>query len=134
MIDKHAKEALDALGIDGLCDLIEDGESYRGIAKAMGFTKASLRNWLAADPVRSARALESRRISADDCDEAAYAAIEAIGDDATLATVTRQRELASHLRWRARCRDPRRYAEKLDASIKHSGSVVVNISEREGKL
>lgn len=108
-----AQDKLDELGIDALCDMIERDESYSDISEQIGVSEPVICRWIAADPERSARVRESRIKSANSCDTKAEKALEAIASNAQQGEITRQRELASHYRWRARVRDPRQYGEKV---------------------
>lgn len=93
--------------------MLESDQSYRDIAEITGTSIAVLCGWLAADSERSARAKTARIKAADACDIKAEQALLAIGDAAATGEITRQRELASHYRWRARVRDPRQYGDKV---------------------
>lgn len=101
-------QKIEGLGIDAICERIEDGESLADIAKGLGVPKRTLSNWVASDDARSARAREARIASADACDDAAMAALR----DPTLEP-QRAREIAQHYRWRAKTRDPRGYGDRM---------------------
>ena len=90
--------ALDAKGIDAVCESITDGNSLTKIATEAGVSIGTLLNWLAADPERSARAREARALAGRLWDEKAERSIEEATDPFTLA---RAKELAHHYRWRA---------------------------------
>jgi hypothetical protein len=106
----HVTEALDALGIDAVCDRIADGATLTAIAAEIEVSKGSLLAWLAADPDRSARAREARSLSARGWDEQAEAEIRRATDAFELA---KARELAQHYRWRAAKIAPRDYGDKV---------------------
>jgi transposase len=99
---------LDDLGIDAFCDAVIDGKSYRKIAAELGISNSFIVKWLAADSERSARARAARILTAQDADEQA---LEVLQD--TEIDPARAREIASHLRWRAKVVNPREYGEKL---------------------
>jgi predicted transcriptional regulator len=99
---------LDDLGIDAFCDAVIDGKSYRKIAEENGCTSAYVVKWLSADSERSARARTARMISAQTADEEA---LEVLRDKEI--DPSRAREIAQHLRWRAKVVNPREYGEKL---------------------
>jgi len=114
--DKLAR--LDEVGIDEICYMIEhDDLSYADIATKFLLSKNTLINWLESDPNRSARAREARKGSAKRCDELALAALEAIPDDGTKAQIARQREIASHYRWRAKVRNPAEFGDRQAIEI-----------------
>lgn len=119
----EAKEKLELCGIDAICDDIIDGLSYRDIAKNLGIGVSRLHAWLEADPERSARARSALRESAMSCDDEALDVLR----DKTIDPA-RAREIASHLRWRARVRDQSRYGEKLQVDQK---TEIVNLSSEE---
>jgi len=98
-------EMLDGIGIDAICARIADTESQRSIAKSLSIDIATLVRWLQSDAEKILKAQAAREQSAYICDELALAALYDIDDDATQAAVTRQREIASHQRWRAKTRN-----------------------------
>ena len=116
---------LNKIGIDAVCELILGDASYATIAAQFGMTSMSLINWIEADPLRSARAKEARHLSAAQCDHKALGALEAIPDDGSPAQIARQREIASHYRWRAKVRNPREFGDaiKVDADIKQTMTI-----------
>jgi len=105
-----------------LCDLIERLDmSMQAIADRWGCTKRQLQLWIDADPHRAMRAKQARRNAADWCDRQAYKVLEDLPADATVAQVARAREMAIHLRWRAKVRDPLTYGDKV--SVDHQMTV-----------
>lgn len=114
------KAKLDALGVDAVCEMILDDMSYRAIAAEYAMSIQALLNWIDADPERSARVNAARVKSAQQCDFKALEALEQIDDDAQPGMIARQREIASHYRWRAKTRNPREFGDalKLDADVK----------------
>ena len=106
-----------------LCEDIIEGDSYLTIAKRLGISKASLLNWVEAEPDRSQRARAALTVSASTADEQA----EDVLRDTTLDPVVR-RELAAHYRWRARVRNPREYGDKLQIDQK---TEIVNLRSDE---
>ena len=105
-----AREALDAFGIDALCDLIADGVSLTAIAEKIGVAKGSLLTWISAESDRSARVTGARRATAWHWDELAESEIR--NARLTSEGIAQARELASHFRWRASKIDPR-YGERV---------------------
>jgi len=101
---------LDQFGIDEVCARLIAGESQGAIAKHVGVGLMTLIDWIAADPVRSARAREARTAAARQFDEKAEAELRDASDPFTLA---RAKELAHHFRWRASKVAPRDYGDKL---------------------
>lgn len=126
-------QRLDAIGIDAICEMIEADMGYLTIAKAHNMGVASFDAWLNADAERSARARESRVKSARQCDDSALDALLAIPDDGTAAVVSRQRELASHFRWRAKTRNPRDYGDKTTLAGDAENPVAVSLKVTFGK-
>lgn len=107
-------EALEALGIDSICEKIISGDSYLAIAQEVGVSIALLSAWLASDPERSARAREARLASAATFDELAENEIRQAADPFSLA---RAKELAHHYRWRAAKRNPGEFSERVQQEI-----------------
>jgi hypothetical protein len=103
--------ACDALGIDALCEKLIAGCSQTKIAKDIGISIATLCNWIAADPERSARAREARIAAARSYDDIAEQVLVDATDPFGLA---KARELASHYRWRASKSNPREYGDKIE--------------------
>ena len=121
------KEMLDEIGVKSICERIADTESQASIAKSLGIAPSALSDWLASDVERSAYAREARLASAYKCDDMALSALEDIADDSTQAAVTRQREIASHHRWRAKTRNPV-FGDKVQTE--HSGALQIEAIER----
>lgn len=107
---------LDALGIDGLCGLIVEGHSLTRIAQHVSVGKTTLLGWIAADPDRSARVREARRLSSESYADMAE---DVLMQATTPVEVSRARELAQHYRWKASKMDPGQYGDKvqLDGSL-----------------
>lgn len=104
-----AREKLDALGVDAVCESIGDRNSLTAIAEQAGVSIGSLLTWIDADPERSARVREARASMARIWDEQAEAEIRQAGDDLSLR---KAKELAHHFRWRAAKVAPRDYGER----------------------
>lgn len=103
--------ACDAMGIDGLCEKLIAGESQTAIARGLGVSLATLINWIAATPERSARAREARITSASSYADKAEQILSEATDALSLA---KARELASHYRWKASKASPREFGEKIE--------------------
>lgn len=105
-------KALDELGIDKVCELIESGCSLTFIANEAGTTTAHLLRWLDAPehPERSARAQIARKRTAELWDQKADELLEAASDPFELA---KAKERAHHMRWRAKAINPGRYGDKV---------------------
>jgi hypothetical protein len=109
--EKTAKIA--EIGIDQVCYMIQHEDlSYADIANRLYISKTTLVDWLYADPERSARAKAACVASAKRCDELALEALHNIPDGADKAVIARQREIASHYRWRAKVRNPMEYGDR----------------------
>lgn len=101
----------DAMGIEKLCEDLIAGKSQTEIAASIGVSLATLINWIAADPERSAHAREARTASASSFSDLATAEIRAAKNKFQLA---KARELASHFRWKASKANPREFGEKIE--------------------
>lgn len=106
-----ARDAIDAFGLDVICDNIADGKSLTSIAASIGVSKGSLLTWLTATTDRSARVVEARSVTAWHWDEEAQSVIEKAKADPV--EMTRARELASHFRWRASKINPKVYSDRV---------------------
>lgn len=107
--------ACDALGIDGLCEKLIAGESQTAIAKGLDVSLATLINWIAGNPERSARAREARVTAASSYADKAEKVLEEADSPLGLA---KARELASHYRWKASKANPREFGEKIEIEQK----------------
>jgi hypothetical protein len=126
---RTVKETLEDIGIKAICERIADTESQAAIARSLGISAGSLSEWLASDVERSACAREARLASAYKCDDMALDALFDIADDSSQAAVTRQREIASHHRWRAKTRNPV-FGDKIQTE--HSGGLqLTNLTDAE---
>lgn len=121
--EKTAKIA--EIGIDQVCYMIQHEDlSYAEIASRFYVSTNTLVNWLEADAARSARAKAARVASAKRCDELALEALHNIPDGADKAVIARQREIASHYRWRAKVRNPAEFGDKVQTEL--SGEIKVS--------
>lgn len=121
----EAAAKIEAVGIRPICEMILDDMSYAEISAKIGVSKATLVEWIGSDPDRSARARDARVQSARRCDELALEALNAIDDDAPAGQIARQREIASHYRWRAKTRNPASYGDAL----KVDGKMTVEMTQ-----
>lgn len=115
----------DAMGIEDLCERLIAGESQRAIAESIGVSQATLINWIAADPERSAHAREARIAAARSFDEKAEQFLIDAGDPFELA---KARELASHYRWKASKSNPREYGDKMEIEQK---TTITDLTEEQ---
>lgn len=92
---------------------IENGETLAAIAHTLGVDRSTLSRWLKADEQRSARAREARAAAAAAFDEQAEQELRA---STNAFELSRARELAQHLRWRASKINPKAYGDRLDLS------------------
>lgn len=123
-------EKLDAYGIDKFCEEVIGGKMMTRIAEEVGVSLALLLAWLQADPDRSVRAREARKLSAASHEELAQRAIEEAKDPFELS---RAKELAHHFRWKASKIDPAKFGDKLEATLTgpNGGPVQFQKIERE---
>lgn len=105
-----AQQKLDAIGIDAIVEMIVDGQSYRQIAGKAGVSLSLLAGWMDANPERSRACARARELSAQAFDEQALRVVETAKDVFALA---KAKEMAVHLRWRAKAANPRRYGDKV---------------------
>lgn len=115
----------DDFGIDEIAERLMGGETQTSIAAVIGVSQATLINWLAADPERSARAREARIAAARSFDDMAEQALKEATDGFTLS---RAKELAHHYRWKASKANPREYGEKLEIDQK---TTLTDLSEEQ---
>ena len=101
----------DALGVEALAERLIAGETQTGIAVSIGVSQATLINWIALDPERSARTREARIASAASYSDKAEQVLSEATDPFELS---KARELASHYRWKASKTDPRQFGDKIE--------------------
>lgn len=106
-----AREKLNKVGVDAICDDLCAGSSLTGIANEYGVSLGSLLAWIQADTERSARVRETRGAMAKVWDEKAEDEIRQADDEFKLK---KARELAHHYRWRAAKVAPGEYGEKVE--------------------
>jgi len=106
-----AREKLDKVGVDAICDDLCAGSSLTGIANEYGVSLGTLLSWVGADSERSARVRETRAAMAKVWDERAEDEIRQADDEFKLK---KARELAQHYRWRATKVAPGEYGEKVE--------------------
>lgn len=129
-----AREALDAFGIEAVCEAIGNGDSLTAIAEQVGVSIGSLSGWLDADVERSARAREVRRAMGRVWDERAESEIRQASDPFELS---KAKELAQHFRWRAKAVAPKEYGDRTTLAgdpeapvgVNHSGAVALDPGE-----
>lgn len=106
-----AREKLNKVGVDAICENLCAGSSLTGIANEYGVSLGSLLAWIQADTERSARVRETRGAMAKVWDEKAEDEIRQADDEFKLK---KARELAHHYRWRAAKVAPGEYGEKVE--------------------
>lgn len=123
-----AREKLDAIGVEAICDRIGNGKSLTAIAMESGVSVGSLFAWIAADSERSACVRETRTRMASYWEEKAESCIADAADEFELK---KARELAHHYRWRAAKIAPREYGDKLE--VNNTGLPMVIIKDLSGR-
>lgn len=103
------REAMDAFGVDALCEAIGDEKSLTAIAKERGVSVGAMLVWVEADPERSARVREARSVMARAWDEKAERLLAEAADEFELK---KAKELAHHYRWRAKAIAPKEYGDR----------------------
>lgn len=112
--------ALAGYTIQDLCDLIEtEDATYRQIAALWKITPRTLQSWIESDPERQQLAKQARQNAADFCDRQALRVLTELRPDSTQVEAMRAREIAQHLRWRARVRNPATHGDsaKIEVSL-----------------
>ena len=104
-----AQDKLNAIGSEQVAEWIADGRSYREIARTAEVGLGSLCMWIDAEPERSHACARARETSAQAFEDQAQ---EYIHDAADQFELSKAKELAIHLRWRAKVNNPRRYGER----------------------
>lgn len=101
-------------GLDWICEQIQDHVTHRAMARRIGCAIYSIQLWISATPERAERVAAARRASADTADDLA---LETLRDEAV--EPSRAREIAAHLRWRAKARAPAVYGDRttVDATV-----------------
>lgn len=105
-----ARDKLDALGVDAVCEAIGDKQSMTAIAEQAGVSIGSLLTWIEADPDRSARVRDARSVMARYWDELSETCIRDAADEFALK---KAKELSHHYRWRASKIAPRDYGDRM---------------------
>lgn len=105
-----SRDALDALGIDALCDMILDGKSYRDIASECKVSMGGLTRWIAKEPERLHACACAREVASQTYDEMA---VEGLIEASDMFELSKAKELATHYRWRAKCANPKKYGDKM---------------------
>jgi len=112
-----ANSKLDAVGIEGVCDVLLNGSTLIQYAELLKIDLSQLLHWILADPGRSARMRECRSEAAIVWDERCELLLAGSRDAFELS---KARELAHHYRWRASKIAPRIYGDH--ARIEHTGA------------
>lgn len=114
----EAQDALDAYGLDKVCESIADGVTLTNIAKGAKVSLGALLAWIDAVAERSARVREARTSTAKLWDEKGEDELRKAGNPFQLA---KARELAQHYRWRASKIAAKEYGDRQ--TLTHEGKV-----------
>lgn len=117
-----ARQRLDTYGVDALCEDIGAQKSLTLIAAEKKVSIGSLLVWIEADPERSVRVREVRKLMARYWDERAETVIANAEDEFALK---KAKELAHHYRWRGSKIAPQEYGDR----IQHDHDVVGNLAD-----
>ena len=104
-----AQAALDAYGLDAVCESIITGGTLTFVAADAGVSLTSLLAWVEADSERSARVREARATTGKLWDEKAETELRDAPDEFALR---KAKELAHHYRWRASKVSVKEYGDK----------------------
>lgn len=105
-------QKLEQIGIDSICERLQNDESYQCIADSLGVSQSHMIEWVNSDTERSARAKAARIAAAETNDNLALAAIKSLPKDATPAQIAQMREEVQHRRWRSSKRNPKEYGDR----------------------
>jgi hypothetical protein len=108
---------------DDVIEMLRQAKSYEEIQKKYCVHAKYLSDFI-ANSEYSARAREAQKESADIIAQKAELSLLQIQPDDTQASVTRQRELASHYRWLAAKKNPRKFGDstKIQTEVKDTSS------------
>ena len=120
-----SRDALDALGIDALCDMILDGKSYRDIASECKVSMGGLTRWIAKEPERLHACACAREVASQTYDEMA---VEGLIEASDMFELSKAKELATHYRWRAKCANPKKYGDKTMSEITGADGGPIDVS------
>jgi len=121
-----AQDKLNAIGEQTIIEWIADGKSYREIAKTADVGLGSLCFWIDADPERSQACARAREQSAQAFEGEAQEHIQNAADQFELS---KAKELAIHLRWRAKVNNPKRYGDKVQTQVSGPDGGPVQVQE-----
>lgn len=130
-----ARDALEAIGIEAICERVAECETLQSIADGAGVSKGSLIAWLGghADQYTRAREAQADKLAedilqiADDGKRDTY--IDLDGNERTDQDVIgRSRLRVDARKWLAGKMAPKKYGDKLDLDAKHSGTVIFQIA------
>lgn len=131
----HA-EAFESVGVEVICARVEAGESLTAICEDISeqagipVDMGAMHRWMNSDDQRSARYLAARKASASSFDQLALNTLRDAPSDKV--EIMRAREIASHMRWMAKTRDPRQYGDKLEVDQK--STVTHNMGEVDAQI
>jgi transposase-like protein len=125
---QRTREFLDGFGEDPMIEVIEAGATLSELANDLGVTNTALRGWIDAKESRRIKFNRARAISAEAKEVEAYTVLHELTAASTNAEVARAKELANQCRWQAQMRDPDRYGEKRQLTVKHE---VAQLSDAE---
>jgi hypothetical protein len=109
---------------DSICEQIAQGKSLQSICKSKSMpSTTSVMKWLAKDENLVAQYARARELQAEYFADA----VVQIADDKKLAP-EHKRVMIDARKWVAGKQAPKKYGEKLDANINHSGGVRLTVS------
>lgn len=97
-----------------IMSLIMEGNSYQTIAKEMGVHPVTMMRWFDATEDRAQLVARARQASAYTFVEQAE---QGIREAKTILELARARDLAQHLRWKAKAFNPRQFGEKAQLEV-----------------
>ena len=107
------KDHLD-LNEEMVLSLIMDGRSYQQIADQLTVSRTTILSWLDATEERAALVARARQASAF---TASDDAVKGIGEAKDLFTLAKAREMAVHLRWKAKAYNPGVFGDNSRSSV-----------------
>lgn len=112
-----AAQTLDALGIEAILDMIEEGKWLKQIATAIGVNRRRLHEWINEDATRRQAVATARVEAAHTFTMKAEQVLLDLEADATAATIAKARELRSHYHWMASRMNPKDYGDRQTVEI-----------------
>ena len=126
MAQSEIRDALDAVGIDPICEFVASGESLNAWCLKNSFAYNTVLNWIDADKERAANYARAREARADEVFESLDAVSEAAIMAETAVEVAGLRLKSDNIKWKL-ARMNAKYNDKIDVNANHSGNVGLTV-------